>query len=314
MKLLKVGLHAIDSTAKKGGGRFGWCATTKARWKQFCQFCCGLGVSTVDEIDAEILQQYAHFCGRLAVATAQNYVSSVNVVMRLISKKWVPVSPKGLIGKSRTSVRKKPVSFSYSDIQFAIDELENLGKIELATVVFVAANFGLRRRESALLDIKTATKEVKKQGSFDVVKGTKGGRGRQVSRLIPCDEMLLRQLEKINEKIESRRSLIPESMNLKQFYDEISNCCLPVLRKNGIERLHDLRVYYACKRYEFLTGCIAPCNRKIGDDFASALIDLEAREKISNELGHSRIQIVSAYIGRKSRRGNLNAHQFNSGC
>lgn len=301
MKLLKIGVHAIDSTAQKGGGRFGWCATTKARWKRFCRFCESLMIFEVEKISAEVLITYADTCAGLATATAQNYISSVNSVMKILDKNWKSVSPKGLIGRSRSSVRKKPVSLSYSDIQLAIDELKNQGEIELAAVISLAANFGLRRRECVLLDIKTAIKEVKKQGSFDVVKGTKGGRGRHVSRLIPCNEILLRQLEKINENLESSRSLIPDGMNLKQFYDVISNYCLPVLRKNGIDRLHDLRVFYACQRYEKLTGFSPPCNRSSGN-LASPLNDHEAREIISNELGHSRVQIVSAYIGRKSRR------------
>lgn len=304
MKLLKIGVHAVDSSAQKDGGRFGWCATTKARWKRFCRFCESLMIFEVEKISAEVLITYADTCAGLATATAQNYISSVNSVMKILDKNWKSVSPKGLIGRSRSSVRKKSVLFSYDDIRLAIEDLENQGEIELAAVVFLAANFGLRRRECVLLDIDVAIKEAKKHGSIDIVNGTKGGRGRSIMRLVPCSNSQLNKLIEINKNIKKRRSLIPEGMNLKDFYQRVSNYCLPVLKKNGIERIHDLRVYYACKRYELLTGFIAPCNRKNGDDSASALIDSEAREKISNELGHSRIQIVSAYIGRKSRRGN----------
>ena len=53
-----------------------------------------------------------------------------------------------------------------------------------------------------------------------------------------------------------------------------------------------------------ITDCVAPCNRVVGDLIATHELDELARKIISAELGHSRIQIVSSYIGRKVRRVN----------
>lgn len=304
--LLNVGLRAIEATAKKGGGRYSWCATTKTRWKRFCKFCESILIFEIDKISDEVVIAYADTCSVLATATAQNYISSVNSVMKLLNKYWISVSPKGLVGRSRSSVRKKPVSFSYSDIKLAIAELETRGEIELAAVVYLAANFGLRRREGALLDIATVIKEVKKNGCFDVTRGTKGGRGRYVERLIPCNNSKLEVLEKINMSIKGRRSLIPDGDNLKIFNQKISNVCIPLLKKYGVERLHELRVFYACERYKQITGCVAPCNKKTEDLLIHSEVDHDAREIISRELGHSRIQIVSTYVGRKTRIGKIN--------
>lgn len=59
---------------------------------------------------------------------------------------------------------------------------------------------------------------------------------------------------------------------------------------------HELRAAYACERYEQLTGFPAPINggRVHREDLE---LDQHARQQLSHELGHSRIDVVSAYIG-----------------
>lgn len=301
MKLLELGFKAIENAASNGGGRFGWCATSKARWKRFCVFCEGLSISLVSQIDTETLRKYADVCKSLATSTAQNYISSVNSVLKLLKKNWQSVSPQKLIGRSRSSVRKNHVAFSYHNIQSVIDELHREQQAELAAVVFLAASFGLRRKECVLFDITVSINEAKKKGFVDISHGTKGGRGRYIERPIPCNQYKLEILEELRKDIGDRKSLIPAGMNLKIFYDLISNVCLPVLRKNGIERLHDLRVFYACQRYCQITRCEAPCNQNRDDPVATQKDDEQARSIISSELGHSRMQVVSSYVGRKIR-------------
>ena len=56
---------------------------------------------------------------------------------------------------------------------------------------------------------------------------------------------------------------------------------------------HD-RAAYACERYETLTGHPAPV---LGGVITDRDQDREARERISAELGHGRIDVVSEYIG-----------------
>ncbi len=58
---------------------------------------------------------------------------------------------------------------------------------------------------------------------------------------------------------------------------------------------HDLRVAYACERYEALTGTPAPV--VAGERVADRESDRAARVIIARELGHGRVEIVAAYCG-----------------
>ena len=77
--------------------------------------------------------------------------------------------------------------------------------------------------------------------------------------------------------------------------------------RQGFTKLHGLRHAYAQRRYEVLThaltkgyGWKAPV---LGGPSVSQLnafekhVDLQARLILSNELGHSRAQILRSYIG-----------------
>jgi integrase len=58
---------------------------------------------------------------------------------------------------------------------------------------------------------------------------------------------------------------------------------------------HGLRHQYANDRYEACTGVTAPLR---GGPAIDAETDTQARSQISEELGHSTTQVVSAYVGR----------------
>jgi len=71
------------------------------------------------------------------------------------------------------------------------------------------------------------------------------------------------------------------------------------LHQRGLKGFHELRAAYACERYEQLTGHAAPvngghCYRNERD------LDQKARQQISLELGHNRIDVMSAYIGGRA--------------
>jgi hypothetical protein len=71
------------------------------------------------------------------------------------------------------------------------------------------------------------------------------------------------------------------------------------LHEQGLKGFHELRAAYACERYEQLTGHAAPVNGghcyRIDRD-----LDQQSRQQISVELGHNRIDVVSAYIGGRA--------------
>ena len=149
------------------------------RWKKFCKYCDSVGIYSISQISHDTLKEYANTrCKKLAVATAQNYISSVNSVIKLINPNWISCSPRNSIGRSRKSVRVQPLLFASDDIRSAAFELENMECTDLSLLIQLASEFGLRRREAALLDIPNALKEALKLGAIDIQRGTKGGRGR----------------------------------------------------------------------------------------------------------------------------------------
>ena len=293
-----AGKHALMFAADESGGRFGWLAANKFRWSKFCRYAEPLGITDARLVNAAVIEGYAATISGLSVAVQQNYISAINVTLRHLSGgSWKPVSPKQIVGLSRYTVRTTPILFTEECVRSASEDLRKSGHIRLSYVPLLCYFLGLRRREAALLYIEMSLQEARICGAVDVRRGTKGGRGASVQRLVPTNAVIEGILSNIVGVIDSRdHCLIPKSFSYKQFNSEISNTVLPVLKRYGVNKLHDLRVAYACQRYSEITGYDAPCNQ-MSKTRVPAVIDEPARQTISNELGHGRGQIVSAYIG-----------------
>lgn len=158
--------------------------------------------------------------------------------------------------------------------------------------------FGLRREESIKFDVSYADR-----GDYIELKEswTKGGIARRIPVLYPEQRALLNE---IRATIPRDQALIPENKTFayqkKLYYKQVSAA--------GYKNLHGLRHAYAQRRYEELTheftkgkGWKAPFH---GGPSRKALtpdqkkIDYKARLLLSNELGHSRVQIVSIYLSK----------------
>lgn len=300
--LFELGGAAVKRAAQRSGGRYAWCAASIARWKKFCVFCEKVDVGSIADIDYGIVALYAESISSCSISTRHNYISVINVVMRMLKSQWVPVSPRRLAGEKRSFVNSNPVIIDRRLVHKITSQLTEANHPLLADVVNLAFYFGLRRREAALLELKNALHEAEQFGWIDIVRGTKGGRGRSVQRRVPVDDHQLAILQGICERLGERRCLVPEGKTYKKFSDYISNELLPVLKENGISRLHDLRAVYACNRYQEISGFVAPRNHSDPLLLASSSADTHAREIITGELGHGRIEIVSSYVGRKVKK------------
>lgn len=150
-------------------------------------------------------------------------------------------------------------------------------------------HFGLRREES--LKIRPFLAD---QGHKLVLLGAwcKGNRGREIQIRTDAQRQWLDEAKKLAWRAD--RSLIPESKSYIQHryvYDK-------QLQKAGI-RSHGLRHAYAQQRYKELTGWEAPI---VGGptqkdfDYEQRHADLLARMILTEELGHSRIQITKNYL------------------
>ena len=91
------------------------------------------------------------------------------------------------------------------------------------------------------------------------------------------------------------RNLIPADKSWKQWTDHVHHVWAAVRDRHGLGKLHDLRAAFACERYQCLTKSPAPVIA--GRREALRERDRYARHTIALELGHARVDVVSAYIG-----------------
>ena len=92
----------------------------------------------------------------------------------------------------------------------------------------------------------------------------------------------------------SARAVMPPDQDWKSWRNGELRDTREIIQSATGGGLHDLRSAYACERYQELTGHSAPA---AGGEILDRGADLTAREKISAELGHGRIDVVSEYIG-----------------
>jgi len=167
-----------------------------------------------------------------------------------------------------------------------------------ASVIHLAREAGLRLREACLMDIDEALIQAER-GKMRIIRGTKGGYGRNMQRWIPVRDSLIDALRRANEVRGESKCLVPPNKTLKQFTDSVHYFWNLARTNYDLRKIHDLRAAYACDRYQQITGYPAPVFSK-GKVLATQSADLRARKIISAELGHRRIDIIGAYIGGRS--------------
>ncbi len=219
----------------------------------------------------------------LSVGTMKNRLSDVRFVCDVLGKASVIQRNTDYQIGSRTYVATENKAILNPDFS-AIQNDHLSASLELQRV------FGLRREEC--LKIKPSLAD---RGDQLWLKGswTKGN----VERLIPIRTPAQREaLNRAKALVGKGQSLIPSTQSYIQqrhVYDRET-------RKAGYFHLHGLRHAYAQSRYQDLTGWKAPIQggppRKTQSTEAR-YIDRAARQRIANELGHSRVAITKIYLG-----------------
>ncbi len=169
-------------------------------------------------------------------------------------------------------------------------QLSKLNDKYIKATLLLQAAFGLRREEAMKIIPNEAIKAdcLKLKGSW-----TKGGRPRS----IPITSYHQRTILGAIHQIAGAGSLIPEDRTYAQhmrLYERQTY-------QAGIHRPHGLRHRYAQARYEKLTGMNCPINGGPSRAMMSQEqfeLDRQVRAKIARELGHSRVDICDAYLGR----------------
>ena len=161
------------------------------------------------------------------------------------------------------------------------------------------AVFGLRREESMKFTLSEAH-----HGNAIYLKPswTKGGIGRTIAITNDAQKQWLAKLAIL---VCPGESLIPNNKSYKQHLKSYQN----ETKSMGICKLHGLRYAYAQRRYQELTKYYDPqkqgfnCSMAGGKQFSEMPriekeIDRKARQKLTHELGHSRLQITKIYCGK----------------
>lgn len=292
------------------GGHF---ATVKAhsdRWHAFVRWCRsedGPGYNDARQIDRQTLQDYVVYLrqqlqrGELCIATAQNRLSSINRTLAALrgDHKVRIISPSQALGQQRSTIRKRaPDGLNQQQVQRLLQVLVEQKHERVAAIVLLARATGMRLREAILADLPRLLREAEHLGRINIQDGTKGGRsGASAPRWVVANEEVKAALQL------ARHASPPRSRNLLAVHESyaafLHQTVLPAretLHENGLKGFHELRAAYACERYRQLTRHSAPvtgghCYR------IDPNLDRQARLQISLELGHNRIDVVSAYIG-----------------
>lgn len=298
--------HAARQAMKLNGVEPGSVRTHASRLHDFIRFTKehGLNARDVSKLTASHLKEYAADVARRyhhgeinEVSTAHSYITAINKVFESLTGKHPGLNPSQETGVTRSEVRAiVPTGLDSKQVQSVADKLA-ADYPRTAATIQLERTLGLRAREAALMNCKVALKETAKTGHVNITEGTKGGRGNNVDRHVPITKPEQWRALKDAAKVQgNNKNLIPPGKTWVQHYNH--NRYVLNLYQDEIAKQHDLRAAYACERYRELTGHEAPICRVDGESGPDKEIDREARETISYELGHGRIDVTNSYLGK----------------
>lgn len=300
----KAGDFALKNAVSTGHLSFSSAATIGHRWNQFLKWLKeGQGVKKLEAINFDLIKEYGKELafmvteGDMSPSSGQNYLSAINTVMDLASKgQWKSVSPTHDCGiPQRALVRTEvPASLNRETYRQGLDAIRIKLGDRGATIVELCRELGLRSKEASLIDAQTLSETSKISGFVSIIDGTKGGR----ARVIPLVSTIQKEAIELAAKVQGEeKSLIPSNQCWREWRDgDLRNIREAVQKILGAPGLHDLRAAFACERYETLTGFKSPL---MGTPRPNKETDNAARQKIAEELGHSRSEVTNAYLGGK---------------
>ncbi|UZD98246.1 integrase domain-containing protein [Pseudomonas corrugata] len=293
-----------------GGGHHGTVKAHSDRWQAFVRWCRsenGPGFNDARQIDRQTLLDYAGHLrqqvehGEIAIATAQNRLSSVNrTLAALRGDQYVKVpSPSKALGIQRTAARTSaPRGQDREQLEGIINALGEHHLTRATAIVQLARATDMRLREAILADLVRLKREAEQLGKINIQDGTKGGRsGALAPRWIVADEYVREALNYAEQvSPEGSRNLLAPGESYRDFQQTVVHPARDILHTQNLKGFHELRAAYACGRYEQITQHSAPVNG--GNCYQrNPYLDRMARAQISYELGHGRIDIASSYIG-----------------
>uniref|UniRef100_UPI003CFC574D phage integrase N-terminal domain-containing protein n=1 Tax=Alcaligenes faecalis TaxID=511 RepID=UPI003CFC574D len=220
-------------------------------------------------------------------------LSSGTIKNRLSHLRWwaEKISKAGILPADNTQlgVAKRRYVTNISKAQELGTDIEQVTDAQVRMSLQLQAAFGLRREEAIKFQPSYADR-----GDHIALKGswTKGGR----ERTVPITTTEQRDVLQTAHHLAGTGSLIPANKTYIQQRHVYDGQC----KAAGLSNMHGLRHQYAQSRYEALTGWKAPTaggSSKSLLDATQRAIDQRARQQISRELGHERVQVTAIYLG-----------------
>ncbi len=191
------------------------------------------GIKEAHKVNNHTLGHYAEYLrarmegqGKpLAVATAQNRLSTCNVVLKALrGNQDIRIKPAEALQAHRQKVRTEPPELSREKLSMVQAELMSQGQERVAALLGLCRELGLRSREAALLDCRKALQQDKDNGKIDIERGTKGGRGKstrtspsRVERRVPVTTLALAALKQAAKLQGQSDNLVPAGKRLPDF-------------------------------------------------------------------------------------------------
>lgn len=231
----------------------------------------------------------------LAPSTIQNNLSVFRTFSEWIGKAGMVESSAKYVGEaaSRSSINTEDKSWSAK----GVDATSKIAEVtvkdpRVGLQLELQQAFGLRAREAMQLRPHLADK-----GTYLIVNlGTKGGRDRVVPIATAAQRDLLERAKKFCDTKSSSTSDQTKSLaQVKNHYNYVLREC-GISRKDGITS-HGLRHGYANDSFKAKTGVNSPVR---GGELTKTdrETDRAARLEIAEELGHSREDVTTHYLGR----------------
>ncbi len=222
-------------------------------------------------------------------ATMKNRMSNLRWLAEKIGKADMIKANEVYGIENRKYITNKDKSKSLRNI-----DMSKVESVNIRRSLALQQTFGLRREEAMKFRAGYAL-DGKRPKVGDVIKikpsWSKGGRYREIPI---TNETQVKVLNTIIENLGFENSLIPIDKTYKEWVGRFER----ETSKAGIGQTHGLRHLYAQRRYYELTGFLPPVKsdvKELTDE--QEKIDLSARKKISQELGHNRLHVTGIYLG-----------------
>jgi integrase len=222
----------------------------------------------------------------ISIGTFKNRLSALRWWAKKIGKPGIMAPDNSAYGVGKRSY----IATESKAQELNKDKLARISDAYTSLSLQLQFEFGLRREEAIKFSPSYAIKgdHIKLRASW-----TKGGR----ARIVPIrTDRQRRLLDKVNQ-LAKGGALIPPKLKYKKQLRRYER----QVRTAKIKKPHGLRHAYAQRRYEELTGWLAPvaggpASKSLSSDQRAR--DEGARETIAEELGHSREEISVSYLGR----------------